>query len=218
MKKKLLKIFIALVTIFPIVASAGIISLGNGNITSDTNTTLIVDHLNQREYLRFDILGATSFQEQVALTTTGDYKSFSIADHQISFDFINSILNGNIGNCTKMSITAGFCNILENNGSWSEGDLGFSYESNYDYWLFENNTLTATHQFGLAGIRSFGTVYSYSNWGNESEVNLYGNSLAFPIHLLMYRDIASAVAVPEPKSLWLLVVAILILPLKRLFQ
>ena len=184
MKNKTLKLFIVLLTTLPQLANAGMISLGNGNVTSDTDSDIIVDHLNQREYLRFDVLGAMTYQEQVELTTTGAYAEFSIADHLISFDFINSLLDGQTGNCQEASIILGFCNMWGPGTLWSEGDLGLSYQSDYDYWLFENTDNSANNEFGLAGIRNFGTVYSYSNWGSEASVNFFGK------HQLLWQTIS----------------------------
>ncbi len=231
MKNKILKLFIVIYTMLPLVATAGIITLGNGNITSDTDSDIIVDHLNQREYLRFDVLGQMTYQEQVDITTTGIYSDFSIANHLINFDFINALLDGNTGSCSS-GINTGFCNVLNSNDTWSEGDLGLSYQADYDYWLYENTVDQATTDFSLAGIRSFGTVYSYSNWGNEASVNFFGNSTTLPIHLLMYRDISPTpvvvtpvtmiippnVELPEPASFWLLFVALLLIPFKRLIN
>jgi hypothetical protein len=227
MKNKILTIFIALILLLPLLANAGIISLGNGNVTSDSDSELIVDHLNQREYLRFDTFGPMTYQEQVNLTTTGAYADFSVADHLISFDFINALLDGNTGNCNIDSVNTGFCNLLADNSSWSDGDLGFSNDASYDYWIFKNRDLNSITDFGLAGIRSFGTVYSYSNWGGEASVNFFGNNLSTPIHVLLYRNIptvpnlrniVNVTKVPEPTSILLLILALSVLSIKKIRQ
>jgi hypothetical protein len=214
-KNKILDVVFLIALVTSYTTNASLISLGNGKITTNTNDLLIVDHLNQREYLRLDVLGPLNYQEQIALTTNGQYADFTIADHQINFDFISALLDGKTGACNATRNVNGYCNKLSaNHDVWREGQLGYSFTDNADYWLYENNQTGAFQDFGLAGILANGAILSFQNWSSLKSANNRSVSLTSPVHFLMYRDIPQPLVMPTIMPLIMPVV----MPMKQMMQ
>ncbi len=222
-KAKSLKFIILFLATFTLTANAGIISLGNGNVTSDTDSELIIDHVNQREYLRFDVLGRMTIREQFEVTRVGEYSSFTVANHQINFDFISALLDTKTGSCTATRNENGYCNKLSaNQDSWEEGDLGFSYRDDADYWLFENQQDGAFRDFGLAGILKNSAILSFQNWSTLKNANTLGVHATSRVHFLLYRDINNqplmnsvSIQVPEPSSMLIFLLASGLISMRR---
>jgi len=204
MTKNILKIFITTISLLSFQSSATLITLGNGNISFDNSTNYIIDNLNNREYLRLDLTASYTYDEQVALVTSGIYSDYSIADSQINFDFINALLDGSVGSCAAETNSQIDCGTIS---GWSDALLGDSHGSSWDIWFYDATQAGATQEIGFGGIMSNGQVQVRANWGSQDRASTYDT-----IPLLMYRDLQ---AVPEPSTLAIISLALLGLASKR---
>ncbi len=196
MTKNIIKIIVAAVSLLSFQSSATLITLGNDNISFDDSTNYIIDNLNNREYLRLDLTGSYTYDEQLALVTSGIYSDYSIANAHINFDFINALLNGSVGSCSAETNSTVNCGTVT---GWADALLGDNYGSSWDIWFYDATQTGATDEIGFGGITNGGTLQVRANWGSQDRASTYN------LPLLMYRDLEE---VPEPSSLILLSLAL----------
>jgi len=189
-------------------ANASIIT--HGNLTTDTDSNVIIDTQTGRQYLRFDEFDLTYAETLGATSTGGIYEEWNIATVSISDDFIQALFPTNLNNpCITDDVTpiGTECGIISN---WVDDSLGFSFNENWDYFAYLNNSL-GLNNIGLVQLVDNGVVRDHEQWGSSTTLDEV-NSLGDPVHLLLYKD---GTEVPEPSTLAICALGVVGLALRR---
>lgn len=186
-------------------AQAGVIV---GDLSRATGSNTIVDTLNHREWLGFNVtLGLTYAQTVTATQAGGQFAGYSIAHNNDAQKFLNAMLGTH--NCTVSN--SGTCVSSEN--SLRDQLVGESYSSgqfsdnDYAWFLSDNGTGQAVgHLSVFTNINGMDSVSKTNEWSSISGADFYatGNSR---IGWLLFRE--ASTQVPEPASLGLLAIGLL---------
>ena len=175
----------------------------HGNLTTDDTTDFITDVTTGRMYKRFDTFNWTYAKTVTETSVGGVYADWSIANSQVSDDFIDASLGGGPTPCTGAAAYNTICGTITD---WTSGDFGSSYGNTLDFYAFLSTEATVgrvSQLIGLARIDHIGGVRDYDDWDTASELDLFNNTPGGrpPINLLLYKD---TTPVPEPSSLALI--------------
>ena len=189
--------------------SADPISFGALSSNDDGSTEIISDSLNNREWLRWDVLDHLTYAETLVAVTTGAYQGWSIAGIEQAHQFVNALLFGRTNNCNTSAPGFQYCyRGLPGNLTELFGD---SASSQYDRVFFLSDNLTAEEvggfEYGPTSIHSNSRVILSNEFGSKDNADSYPT-----VGWLLYRD---TVSVPTPGTLPLLGIGLLVLTLAR---
>jgi hypothetical protein len=164
-----------------------------GDLTTDTATHITTDSKTGRSYTRFDAFDLTYAQTVTAIAPGSAWAGWSIATAVVSDQFIASALGVKTTPCTGQVSYGTACGTIKN---WSDGKLGASFDTSYDYYSFINSKGGE----GLTEISLGGAVRDYENWSTTSLTLSDGYKGSYSINYLLYNDALTS-AVPEPMTL-----------------
>lgn len=221
--KILKKVFVAgTLVLASLAAQAEIVTFGN--LTSDSDYDIIADTVMGREYLRFDTFDFTYAQTVAAIQIGGQYEGWSIADSDISDNFINALFSQNGENSCSTGLMESYGELCGSLSGWVKGNLGESYLTHegdhYAYLSTHESEGRVSQEIGLGYITKNGEVRDYDDWLSIDYLDTFNSASGQPINLLLYRDnsshiggfdmdavinnIVASASVPLPASLGLL--------------
>lgn len=180
-------------------ANSAVISIGA--LTSDTSTEIITDALNNREWLRWDVLMNLTYAQTLAeIGTGGGHEGWSIAHIPDAAMFTNALFSPGTPACNGTTVTN--CGTL--NGLDVNQLVGDSYNSSADevWYLSDNGVGQEVGYLDSQSIAS-GIFSRHDEWSGIATSDNYaagGSASDRPISWLLYRDVTP---VPEP-STWAL--------------
>lgn len=181
--------------------NAAIVTVGSLTTETDGSSILIFDSLNDREWLRWDLLSGASYQEVLnATSSTGTYSSFNIATSSDATLFTNA---AGFPACGDMTTIVGYCGDLL--GGFSV--FGNSYYDGIDIaWFLSDNGIgdEVGYFFHNNLLEAFG---AYADFTDLNSVTNY-----YEIGWLLYRD---SVSVPEPPMVALMLAGLIGLGVAR---
>lgn len=196
-------------------ASAAPISFGSLSSNDDGSTEIITDSLNDRDWLRWDVLKDLTYaQTLTAIGAGGAYEGWSIAGIQEAQDFTDALLSGGSNACTTTQ--TGYTQCAGGLSVDFDALLGSSYSSHHSYawFLSDNQTQQAVgyvHANSYPYASSGGTsAHKDNQWSFITSSDNYSSSGFYsstPIGWLLYRDTATT-PVPVPAALPLMLVGI----------
>lgn len=200
----------ALLTIAPSV-NAGLITVGN--LQSDDATNFITDTTTGRMYSRLDATLGRTFSQltSIDIMAGGSWDGWSIATSVESDDFINALLGG-VSLCDGAAAINAVCGTL---GQWTDGMLGSSYDSTYDYWMYESTADTPNRtelHTGLDYIHSRlqyndYIIRNYDDWNGQPTADRYTQGrYGLSIGYLLFKE---AQPVSAPSSLAILALGLI---------
>ena len=71
--------------------NAGLITIGSLSSNDDGSTQIINDSLNEREWLRWDVLADLNYTQALAATTSGAYSDWTIATENDAIMFMTAL-------------------------------------------------------------------------------------------------------------------------------
>lgn len=206
-----LRILVAAVALVAVShAHAGIVV---GNLSRATGSGVIVDSLNNREWLGWDVTRGLTYTQTVAATQTGgQFAGYSIAHNSDAQLFVNAMLGAN--SCTE----SGYATCANDENPLREQLVGESYwnyrafGSNFDFdyaWFLSDNGVG--QEVGLIRVETYGDgndrIEKLNEWTNLHDPDSYsGANYPASIGWLVFRE---AGKVPEPGSLALLALGLL---------
>ena len=163
----------------------------HGSLTSDSDTNVITDSLNNYEWLRLDVLAPLTYEQTLnALDTNGG--GWNVSGYIQAHLFVTALLSDTGNTCTPNVVNCG------NAHGWSDGDFGDNFDLTADYVWY----LTDAGQTGYFMIDTNGDVV-LRGWSSLAASDAYANGGSLsdtPITWLLYRDVS---AVPVPAAVWL---------------
>ena len=186
-------------------ASAAVVTIGSLSTETDGSSEIIDDSLNNRQWLRWDVLADLTYAQTVAATSAGgSYEDYSIATAADAALFLSAFGSTN-ANCTSalVSILLFDCGAT---GS-SSSIFGDNFNESWDYALFQN----ADDGFNrTVGFLQLGTTPGVNNrldvlwnWAQLNTSDRYatgGLNENIPMSWLLYKDVNP---VPIPGAVWL---------------
>lgn len=183
-----------------------------GDVVADDTTNILTISGSSRQYSRLDALDLTLAQTEAAILPGSghEFEGWSIANSQISDEFIESLFQGPTICTGANSHAMTTCGVLS---GWQDEDLGVTGNSFEDFWAYLSTEVTPGQPvwpIGITRISNSGRVddfddlhpvTSYDSWRIGSSVG--------PVSLLLYRD------VPEPTSLAIFALGLIGLTLRR---
>lgn len=183
---------------WPGVSSAAPMSFGK--LTTDFDQ-VIVDSLNNREWLRWDKLMTLTYAETVsAIAPGGPYDGWRIAGIQEAQHFTEALLFGRSNGCTVLSTT-----VTETCADGPLPDLtpflgnNFTGGEDVKFFLSDNGTGFEVGLLQYYRGQQFDTVRKVNDWDTMSRSDLFALSPQ-PIGWLLYRD-TGYVSLPNTISL-----------------
>lgn len=177
-----------------------------GALSSQEGSDVIKDSLNNRDWLRFDVLADLNYEQIVAATSAGGaYAEYSIAGLNDAQSFVDALLGATANKCTTVTDfgVGETCNATQISFD-AEALLGENYwPSNPVAWFLSDNNRVS--EVGALSIRNSGNdvfVEKYNEWGPIYHSDEWSGSGYFSSHSitwLVYRD--HLVAVPVPAAL-----------------
>lgn len=185
-----------------------------GSLTRDTNSNTIVDTMNNREWLGFDVTKGLSYAQTVAAIGVGGiFEGYSIARNADAQLFINAMAGGAnncsaFGNATCMYISPDIENLVGESGRDTRALLGATYDEDVAFFLSDNGFLSPV---GAIIVYTDDVRRDYvqkdNEWGSFADAdfsatNTY-NGVPSYVGWLLYRDVIPEPSndVPEPGSL-----------------
>lgn len=209
---KLLHYLLAAVTAaISISANASVITVGA--LTRDTTSPTIVDSMNNRVWLGFDVTRGLTYEQTVAAIGSGGvFEDYRIARNGDAMLFANAMAGG-LNPCST-----GLSETCLTGSQDAENVFGESYFNqratgnvhDFDYvWFLSDNGIGA--DVGLFEVFTHDTLSNdrvrvIHEWNSITGANSYTNT-NYSIGWLLYRDTSNAV--PEPGSIALLGVGLL---------
>lgn len=187
-------------------AQAGVVV---GDLSRATGSNTIVDSLNHREWLGFNVtLGLTYQQTEAATLAGGQFAGYSIAGNSDAQKFMNAMLGSNL--CT----VSGTQVCVSDENSYREQLLGESYyadngsyDLDYAWFLSDNGVGQAV---GYIEVRTqkngFDQITKVNEWASINSADYWAKANNPQIGWLLFRE---ANQVPEPASLGLLAIGLL---------
>lgn len=181
----MLKKTLALValSILTLLANASTISVGALSSNDDGSTDLIVDTLNNREWLRWDVIADLTYAETIAATSSGGvYEEYQIA--QLSdFDlFMNALNSGSASGAEYLQLL---------------GNANYDNDWTYALVIDPDNTSSVA----LLYMTPSGSFSINRAWKTVAGIDgTHSHSGGRDIGYLVYRNVSS---VPVPAAAWL---------------
>ena len=168
----------------------------------DGSTDVIVDTLNNREWLRFDVLDHLTYQQTVDAIITGAYIGWEIADHNDAAAFLTAA--GATGGCIDASSPGHFtgCAPTDINNYWIAltGVNNSQADEAWAWFLANPNSLFET---GFINVFMIDADIAWSSGYDITGTDAWAGGTASAnndIGWLLYRE----VPVPEPATLALM--------------
>lgn len=184
-----------------------------GSMFRADGSELIVDSLNDRQWLGWDVTRGLTYNETVAQTQAGGvFEGFAIARNADALLFLNALLGASHG-CSDPAVTVCFTDEspqrehLVGESYFSRSNWAFD-DFDYVFYLSDNNIGEAAGALEVQtgdGNRS-DSVSNYNEWGTFAATEAYAG-VPQSIGWLLYRQ--PSMSVPEPGSAALAGVALL---------
>ena len=175
-------------------------TITHGNLSYDNTGQIIQDSLNDRNWIDFEGTGLTFSNLVTATQAGGAWEGWNIADNSDAVLFIDALLGGD----STCASTTG-AQSCGNRSGWTDGSLGASYASSYDYLFFENTA--GTSDLGLVEIRGHDLhVQLLNTWSSFSNGDNWVNHSTSPINYLIWQ---SATPAPAPAAGLLMATAVM---------
>jgi len=196
--KQLKLMFAALFLISPFAASADPITIGNLSSNDDGSTNIIIDTLNNLEWLRWDVIPELNYAQTLTYAAANGWSIAGLAEAQM---FVDAMFGA--GTCDTTDNTGQQCG--SNPGVGFQGLTGDNNGPAYDYvWFLSDNER----------FEEVGFLWSISYFSSDPTFDLYSmvlftdntsiersDVIGPDFSWLLYR---SPTAVPEPGTLALL--------------
>ncbi|MBC3766932.1 PEP-CTERM sorting domain-containing protein [Neptunicella marina] len=210
MKKIKLALSLCLLLTVSLNTQATLISIGALSSNDDGSTQIIVDTLNNREWLRWDVLASLTYAETVtAISAGGAYEGFTLAGIGDIGLLLNALFYPSVNTC-----------LPQLNNVTCSNTAGITIAQNLALFGNANNANNWTYTVVIDPLNTDSVALLYANGGSPStptnSVLPYGinrewkdvldidtthsGSGSRDIGFLLYRSIAT---VPEP-SVWML--------------
>lgn len=207
-----IKLACAAVSIACGTASAAVVSVGALTSNSDGSTSSILDSLNGREWLRWDVLKGLTFAQTVDLVAPGGaFDGWKIAKNADAVLFLNALIGPN--SCTAVPVVSCVNPVSDDvrlltGDSYSLNVLGGPYNDFDDYVYFLSDDAFG-HEVGVIETLKFpraGTstvILKHDQWdiaGGDWAGTMAGHEMGW----MLFRDTPLGVPEPGPVSLVLL--------------
>jgi len=179
---------------FTLSISANAATVTQGLLSSDDNTNIITDSLNNMEYLRLDVLADLNYAETLGILNTQDGGGWSIASSSIAVDFAASLFGGSAA-CSHngTSVVVAACGTLT---GWYDGKFGDNYDPSADFMWFLDDAGEADYLRIINGVT---VLYDYSL--SQSETFSQSGSPGGPLNIPWL--VSRPTVVPIPAAIWL---------------
>lgn len=189
----------------PLFAQSAIVTVGS--MSRDTGSNVIVDTLNDRQWLGFDVTKGLSYEQTlVAIGVGGQFAGYSIAHKADAQKFVDALLGANACSSSDYAVCAyGISFDIEKiTGEDYSNYPGTGYD--FDYAWFLSDSVYAA----VGYIQILTDYYNAPNsqilkdneWGAIANADTYssiGSTSIYPIGWMLYRDMPQSV--PEPGTL-----------------
>ena len=223
-----MKLILLLLAAATVVASfsAQATTITLGSLSREDGNSIIVDTLNSREWLGFDVTkGLTYAQTLAAIEIGGVFEGYSIA-RNIDAQMFTDAMSGERG--------TGFCTVSDANICVAGNRPGIKNAEKIvgESYINYRTTLRKPHDYDVAfflsdngtgeevgwlqvytedNIAKLSDVFKANEWGSIADSDMYANfsvnGIASPIGWLLYREVNNTV--PEPSNLALFGLALL---------
>ncbi|WP_281556326.1 PEP-CTERM sorting domain-containing protein [Thalassomonas sp. RHCl1] len=198
------------------VANAGLITIGALTSNDDGSTNVITDTLNDREWLRWDLLADLTHAQTLAEIASGAYAGWTIAGADDANLFLDALYGGADHGCSdNVTIILNCADTGSYTSPQYKALFGDSGSSGTETAWFYDDTLT-DNQAGMLYLhngednRKINTYSTIAVSDNFSKYGLWSSSGT--IGWLMYRSTAQ---VPEPPALAIFALALAGFGLRR---
>lgn len=204
-----LPLFVAAGLLAASAATAGSVSYGSLMSADDGSTQIITDSLNNRQYVRWDILAPLTYGETLnELSSGGAWEGWSIAGVREAQDFVDALLGPSGNDCVRSTLSSELCGAAQ--GADFDALLGANYffESNVSF--FRANA-SAPNEVGFIAAEIDGRlVFKNNSWDSIQMSNRFsegGANSFYQVSWLVYREIPPP-PVPGPAALPLVLTGI----------
>ena len=200
--RRITLIIAALLVLSPFAASADPITIGNLSSNDDGSTNIIIDTLNNLEWLRWDVIPELNYAETLTYAAANGWSFAGLAETQM---FVDAMFGA--GTCDTNNNVGQQCG--SNQGVGFQGLTGDNNGPAYDYvWFLSDNALFEEVGF-LWSIGDFSpdpALDPYSMVLFTENTSIAGSDEWNDFSWLLYR---SPTGVPEPSTLALLTLGLL---------
>ena len=175
-------------------------------LSSDDTTDIIVNSIDNIEYLRFDILADLTFAQTLAATSLGGaYNTYDIAGITQVEQFFDALFV--TSPCGPVSSFTRECGDIP---TWFDGAFGDDWTANDDYFFSKDGTGGAAASWFRSVGTDTGLVRNTTPWGTIAESDIFSapGASSDTISWLVFRDIDATqppvTPVPEPSIIALL--------------
>lgn len=190
-------IFSVCAALFAEMSQAAPISFGALSSNSDGSTEVIQDSLNNRDWLRLDVLAGLTYAETIAATSAGGaYEDFTIAGIDDAQALVEALLQGITIFCTPTATVAQTCannldidlrNLLGNN---------HSFNNSFAWFLSDNGIGEEVGQLQFVLTSRVEKRNERSSIEFADSFSSSGPLASLPITWLVYRDPVQVIPVP----------------------
>ena len=188
---------------FATAAQSAPITIGSLSSNDDGSTEVVTDSLNNREWLRWDILDDLTYAETVAATGAGGaYDGWTIGDINDAQLFVDALL-GTPNSCTTAQSVSTSCGTFTGSMVQLVGDNHGLGDGDAFAWFLSNNGTGAEAGF-LFSVDQSGEIFKRNEYNAIATTDQFaanGTASSDPVSWLLYRDVP---AVPVPAGLPLL--------------
>lgn len=181
-------------------------TLSFGALSSQPRSDVIKDTLNNREWLRFDVLANLNYMQIMAATSAGGaYAEYSIAGLEEAQSFVDALLNGTENTCTSFA-GEGFVECIASQNNFDvEELLGATHgpSTTIAWFLSDNNQGSKLGTLLISEVATVGPgidvgLRKYDEGGPvfSSDVESGSGDLFGTPTWLLYRDHVAVVPVP----------------------
>lgn len=188
-----------LVALTATLSNAAPISYNNLSSDTDGSTEVIIDTLNDREWLRWDVLADLTYaQTQAAIAAGGAYEGWTISTAVDAQLFIDALLPGNL--CTVSA--SAYCSdgvIADFDWSGLTGD-NFGNLATHAWFLGIGTDVGYIQLNDFISVPSSSHIVKFPNaysFGDSDQYSASGTYHSATVSWLLYRDVP---AVPLPAS------------------
>jgi len=197
-------------------ANAGLITIGSLSSNDDGSTQIINDSLNEREWLRWDVLADLNYTQTLAATTSGAYSDWTIATENDAIMFMTALTGLTKTFATPTSFTD--YNTDYSGTSYSSEQLTSLVGDSYFRGNTQSNVAWFHHTDDLTNPPT-SSPYIWLNSTNSMHLNScstscdsdYASNSSSSIPWLMYKT----TEVPEPSTLAIFALGIMGLASRR---
>lgn len=175
-------------------ANAAIVT--HGSLSSDDTTNIIVDSLNNVEYLRLDVIAEYNLLQTIGVLDTQDGGGWSIATSIEAVQFTAALLGGT-SRCTHDGdyVVMAHCGSFD---GWADGDFGDSYTNADDLVWFLGGD--GDSDYIVIDDASYGNDISIRDYTTyDADLQFAGYNRSLLVGYLLVRPSA----VPIPAAAWL---------------